>query len=203
MAESRPRRIFPRLCRHRGRRARRSREALDGIQRAVDFHDSRLSPGNTCAGTPRNRQRDQGDAHRKSRAGHGYQGDPRIEKPSRGGRHRVQHVSGASGNRVARGSHGGPAMASILQHVVPRHRYARQISGGLPARFGRGSRRDTRRRHGLDQGAARLHRDQPLHARGGRSRFDRSLHGREAGEARAAKNSPSSDGKSIRRRSRK
>ena len=112
------------------------------------------------------------------------QGDPRIEEPSRGGRHRVQHVAGASGDRVARGSHGGRAMASILQHVVPRHGDARQVSGGLPARLGRGSRRDSRRRHGHDQGAARLHRDQSLHARGGRARFARSLHGRQAGQAR-------------------
>ncbi len=50
----------------------------------------------------------------------------------------------------------------------------RQVSGGLPARFGRGSRRDSRRRHGPDQGAARLHRNQPVHARGGRARFARS-----------------------------
>ena len=57
MAESRPRRIFPRLCQRRGQRAGRSREALDGIQRAVDLYDSRLSPGDTCAGTPRHSAR--------------------------------------------------------------------------------------------------------------------------------------------------
>ena len=36
-------RLFPRLCGRLRRRARRSRQALDGIQRAVDFHDVRLS----------------------------------------------------------------------------------------------------------------------------------------------------------------
>lgn len=55
-----------------------------------------------------------GDAHCQSRAGHGRPGDPRIEEPSRGGRHCLQHVAGASGNRLARGSHGGRAMASVL-----------------------------------------------------------------------------------------
>ncbi len=120
-------------------------------------------------GRQRTSRGDQGDAYRQSRAGHGGAGDSRIESPSRGGRHRVQHVVGASGDRVARGSHGGRTMASILQHVVSRHRDARQVSRGLPARVGRGSRRDSRRRHGPDQGAARFHRNQPVHARGGRA----------------------------------
>ena len=108
----------------------------------------------------------------------------RIEEPSRGSRHRLQHVAGASGDRVARGSHGGRALASVLQQVVPRHRDARQVSRGLPARQGRGSRRDSRRRHGPDQSADRFYRNQPVHARGGRARFERQIYGRQAGAAR-------------------
>jgi len=104
VAESRPRRIFRDYAGVMANALGESREALDGIQRAVDFHDSRYHLGIHAPG-----RHDIGDAIKathtvKSRAGYGGPGDPRIEESSRAGRDpRFGMSAGASGNRVARG----------------------------------------------------------------------------------------------------
>jgi len=74
-------------------------------------------------------------------------------------------------------------VASILQPVVLDTVMRGQVSGGVPARKLEDHVEIRAGDMDLIKGAARLHRDQPVHARGGRARYARSLHGREAGAA--------------------